>query len=87
MALTRHINGFRPLAEHERWYKDDEWGPEDLPPGWRPYLEGELAGIGQSNYVAKRQKQKEWFVHNNITVRITYAEHRQLLVRTQTPLP
>lgn len=39
--LSRHINGFRALAEHEKWHFADKWTENDLPPGMRPLLEGE----------------------------------------------
>lgn len=44
-SLTRHIEGFRPLADNEAWHRSD-WEKEMLPAGWRPLLDGERYEAG-----------------------------------------
>ena len=51
-TLSRHLHGFRPLAEGEAWHRETEWTEDMLFKGFRPLLVGEsiVKAVDQYSY-------------------------------------
>src|SRR5687767_13645479 len=52
-ALTRQIEGFKPLHESQQWHRAD-WTQSMLPEGWRPHILGEQEKEGDEYFAAGR---------------------------------
>lgn len=87
-VLPRHLPGFRPLRDDERWHRLD-WKPEWLPEGWRPLLRREREQSNDQHVWEKNDGsvQSEWNHAIHPQGEFGHANNMWTHHRTTRPLP
>lgn len=83
-SLSRHIPGFRELAEGEDWHRQD-FTEDMLPEGWRPLLKGENLGVDAENFM-RDNVYKSWVKNGDPSIS-NPEDFKQHHFRTRRPLP